>query len=64
MTKDFKATAGDFALKGQYGGHPHWHSLTYNGKEVLRLLQPDDLKDLQYLINRALEHYEIHGSKT
>ena len=64
MTKpDFKKTCGQLKVEGSYGGHPHWHTVTCAGVEF-RHLQIDDIKDLKYLAERAIEHHERHGDSS
>lgn len=58
----FKKTCGQVSMEGQYGGHPHWHTIACGGVEF-RHLQIDDIKDLKYLAERAIEHAERYGYK-
>lgn len=58
--KSFKKTVSKFEMTAYYDGYPHWHTIVMPGV-TLNGLTIDDLKDLKYLLERAIEHHEIHG---
>lgn len=58
--KPFIKNVGKFEMAAYYDGYPHWHTIVMPGV-TLNGLNVDDLKDLRYLIDRAIEHHEIHG---
>lgn len=66
MREDFSKKCGVFELEGWYSGFPHFHHLFHHSWGVrieIRSIQIDDLKDLKYLIDRAIEHHDQHGHK-
>lgn len=46
--------AGKWALKHWTGGHPVWCQLEYEGQEIAHGIHHRDLRDLQYVIERAI----------
>lgn len=62
MDKELNKTCGQFSIEGQYGGYPHWHTITLAGAEF-RHLKIEDIHDLRYLLERAIAHHEQYGHK-
>lgn len=59
---ELKKSAGKIELTTYLGGWPRWTTLEFDGG-VLTSLQPEDLRDLRYCIDRLLVKIEEHDGK-
>ena len=53
---------GKITLGTWLDGHPRWTSLTF-GEHVIKSMQPEDLRDLRYAIDRFLAQIEEHDAR-
>jgi hypothetical protein len=55
MSDVFKKQCGDFKIETWSGGWPRWVELFYSRSERSMRFSSDDLSDLKYLVDKALE---------
>ena len=61
MTR-LRKEVGNVALETWLDGHPRSTSLHFRDKEI-KSLQPEDLRDLRYAIDRFLAQIEEHDAR-
>ena len=59
---ELRKEVGNIALAAWLDGHPRWTSLHFHDKEI-KSLQPEDLRDLRYAIDRFLAQIEEYDAR-